>query len=128
MAYCRNCGAEIDDRAVLCVHCGCPVNETIHKDDHINVVVEKTVKPGDGNATASMVLGIVACSLILFRILGYITVLLGAAGLDCAFIARKQGSTGGKYKAGLILSIIAIVFGLISTIGSILALNSLFGF
>ena len=22
MAFCRNCGKEIDDRAVLCVHCG----------------------------------------------------------------------------------------------------------
>lgn len=22
MAYCRNCGTQIDDKAVICVHCG----------------------------------------------------------------------------------------------------------
>lgn len=26
MAYCRNCGAEIDDNAVICVHCGAAQN------------------------------------------------------------------------------------------------------
>lgn len=23
--YCRNCGKEIEDKAVICVHCGCEV-------------------------------------------------------------------------------------------------------
>ena len=26
--YCRNCGAEISDKAVVCMKCGCPVNGT----------------------------------------------------------------------------------------------------
>ena len=26
MAYCRKCGKEIDDEAVICVHCGVPTN------------------------------------------------------------------------------------------------------
>lgn len=25
--YCRNCGKEIDDKAVICIHCGCAVME-----------------------------------------------------------------------------------------------------
>ncbi|WP_367258772.1 zinc-ribbon domain-containing protein [Ruminococcus sp.] len=25
MAFCSKCGKEIDDEAVMCVHCGCPV-------------------------------------------------------------------------------------------------------
>lgn len=25
MAFCGKCGKEIDDEAVVCVHCGCPV-------------------------------------------------------------------------------------------------------
>ena len=29
MAFCGKCGKEIDDEAVVCVHCGCPV--TSHK-------------------------------------------------------------------------------------------------
>ena len=24
MAFCGKCGKEIDDEAVICVHCGCP--------------------------------------------------------------------------------------------------------
>lgn len=28
--YCKNCGREIDDRAVICVHCGCPVDNRIY--------------------------------------------------------------------------------------------------
>ena len=26
MAYCKNCGAQIDDKAAVCVHCGVAVN------------------------------------------------------------------------------------------------------
>ncbi|WP_353845076.1 zinc-ribbon domain-containing protein [Ruminococcus sp.] len=25
MAFCSKCGKQIDDEAVMCVHCGCPV-------------------------------------------------------------------------------------------------------
>lgn len=25
--YCRECGKEIDDKAVVCIHCGCAVND-----------------------------------------------------------------------------------------------------
>lgn len=25
--YCKRCGKEIDDHAVICVHCGCQVND-----------------------------------------------------------------------------------------------------
>ena len=26
--YCRKCGKEIDDEAIVCIHCGCAVQET----------------------------------------------------------------------------------------------------
>ena len=29
MAYCKNCGAQIDDKAAVCVHCGVAVNNTM---------------------------------------------------------------------------------------------------
>ena len=28
MAFCKNCGAQIDDQAVVCVHCGVAQNNT----------------------------------------------------------------------------------------------------
>lgn len=27
--FCQNCGKEIDDKAVVCVHCGCATNNTL---------------------------------------------------------------------------------------------------
>jgi hypothetical protein len=29
MAYCKKCGAEIHDEAVICPHCGVPTNSTV---------------------------------------------------------------------------------------------------
>lgn len=26
--YCKNCGKEIDDKAIVCIYCGVPVNNT----------------------------------------------------------------------------------------------------
>jgi uncharacterized membrane protein YvbJ len=31
MKYCRNCGKEMADEAVICVNCGVPVNERVFK-------------------------------------------------------------------------------------------------
>lgn len=30
--YCRHCGTEINDYAVVCPHCGCPVGKIRHED------------------------------------------------------------------------------------------------
>ena len=29
--YCKNCGKEIDDKAVVCIHCGCAVANDLSK-------------------------------------------------------------------------------------------------
>lgn len=29
--YCSNCGKEIDDKAVICIHCGCATQNSIQK-------------------------------------------------------------------------------------------------
>lgn len=42
--FCSRCGKEIDDKAVICVHCGCPVGNG-------------TSKPDDAPSTGFMVLG-----------------------------------------------------------------------
>ena len=34
MKYCSKCGKQIEDEAVICIHCGCPtVNKPIVKDE-----------------------------------------------------------------------------------------------
>lgn len=42
MAFCRNCGKEIDDKAVICVHCG--VSTELLKNNTENYVKEMTFK------------------------------------------------------------------------------------
>ena len=40
MKYCQNCGAEINDNAVVCVKCGCsikPVNQVAEVNDTVSV-------------------------------------------------------------------------------------------
>lgn len=40
MKYCQNCGAEINDNAVVCVKCGCsakPENQMAEVDDTVSV-------------------------------------------------------------------------------------------
>ncbi|MCL2575905.1 MAG: hypothetical protein FWE33_05675 [Defluviitaleaceae bacterium] len=60
-------------------------------------------QPGDGKATGSLVLGIISvvcCGSLPF----------GLIGLILALSAKKDGFTGGKMTAGLVLSIIGLVF------------------
>lgn len=56
MKYCRNCGAEVADEAIVCIHCGCATGNSIPKS-----------KPADSNsetlrmiAKIFMVLGCIA--------------------------------------------------------------------
>lgn len=44
--YCSNCGKKIDEKAVICIHCGCSIEKNIPK---------KNI----GKGIASMVLGII---------------------------------------------------------------------
>lgn len=30
--YCHNCGKEIDDKAVICIHCGCQINKVVKEE------------------------------------------------------------------------------------------------
>lgn len=54
MKYCSNCGAEIDEKAVICVKCGVPVSGS-----NVSQPQNTTQKSGHGGATASLVLGII---------------------------------------------------------------------
>ena len=62
MKYCSNCGEQIDEKAVICVKCGVPVNNSFN--NNINTTPNYTQAPvqpkqGHGVATASLVLGII---------------------------------------------------------------------
>lgn len=55
MAFCRNCGKEIDDKAVICIHCGVP-QEDIQNNTNNN---EEDRKATAAEILASILLPIV---------------------------------------------------------------------
>lgn len=58
MKYCSNCGEQIDEKAVICVKCGVPVNNNMNVAPSYNHAPVQP-KQGNGAATASLVLGII---------------------------------------------------------------------
>lgn len=72
--------------------------------------MEAQSTPKNGLAIASLVLGIVGLVFSVIPGLSLIGASLGVVGLILAIVANKKGKSGAA-KAGLILSIIAIVLG-----------------
>lgn len=73
----------------------------------------------NGKATAALVLGIVSLLGICVPILG---IILGIIAIVMAVMAKKEGYTEGKQKAGLILGIIGIVVSIVMWIVNIFIL------
>jgi len=67
-------------------------------------------QPAKGLATASLVLGIISLMMALFAFFGF----LGLIGLILAIVAKAKGNKSGAGTAGLVLSILGLVFGTLS--------------
>lgn len=62
--FCRNCGKELNEKAVVCVNCGAAVNEQSFNQNNIT-----NNSPKKGKGIASMVLGIIALFYVLVAFL-----------------------------------------------------------
>lgn len=96
--YCKNCGKQIDDNSIMCVHCGAVVNDptTIKKTNTMSIV-------------------------------GFIlSFIIPIVGLICSIMGLKKADTecGGKGKglaiAGIIISILNWVLGFIISFNMIM--------
>lgn len=99
--YCKKCGAQIDDDAYVCVHCGALVKEMPQETAFAQNGAAQTEKKTNGMAIAGFV-----CSFF-FALLGLIFSIIGMK--QC----KERGDNGyGLAKAGMIISIVwmAIVF------------------
>ena len=99
--YCKKCGAQIDDDAYVCVHCGALVKEMPQETAFAQNGAVQTGKKTNGMAIAGFV-----CSFF-FALLGLIFSIIGMK--QC----KERGDNGyGLAKAGMIISIVwmAIVF------------------
>lgn len=108
--YCKNCGSNIDDRAVICPQCGTETG-----------VGFSTAKPQTEEKYNVM-------SIIGFVLSFFISI----AGLVCSIIARKQcretGEKGmGFATAGMVISIVSIASSVLAIFIYIVVCVALFG-
>ncbi|WP_350343906.1 hypothetical protein PRVXT_000268 [Proteinivorax tanatarense] len=98
---CHNCNAEINDKAVICVHCG--VN-TEKKEPQVSYSSENK-QPG-GVGIAGFVLALISLFLpipIIDIFIGFIALILSVVGMS------NNRANRGLAIAGLVISIIAII-------------------
>ena len=125
MKYCSNCGEQMDEKAVICVKCGVPVNggSTITQSTSTQNSVPAP-KKGNGAATASLVLGIIGL------ICGVISVIIAVVLAVFVFGFTSTVTSTYDYYSGYsvasavdssvrIISCVAICFipGVLSLIG-----------
>lgn len=105
--YCKNCGKQIDDKAVICPHCGVATDEYA-----LNAQPAVQTTKTNGFAIAGFVLSLIGISL------GYYTFdLVPLLGLIFSIIGLVKSKTYGSGKglsiAGLVISIVMFVIWLI---------------
>ena len=67
--------------------------------------------PGDGMATAALVLGIISIAIFPLNPIPFLEVIVGGVGIALALVARSQGNNSSKLNGGLVCSIIGTALG-----------------
>ena len=125
MAFCKQCGSELENGAKFCPKCGAavegdavakPASPTSSESRQQPEVKVKSADAGHGLANGSLVCGIIGIVLWFFGYTCLISVVLGIVGLVLAGNAKKEGNTEGIRTAGFIVSLIALIIGIIITI------------
>lgn len=75
--------------------------------------------PGQSNATASMVLGILAVVFWFFGYSSLLSIVLGIIGLVLASNSKQAGFSGNTRTAGFVLSLIGLIGGAIAFIACV---------
>ena len=100
--YCKNCGNQVDDNAVVCPYCGAGVR---------NAPVEEKKKPVNGLGIAGFVISILSLWLGMYFCIASILALVLSA---VAVALRKKYSVNGLAIAGLVISCITtFIWGII---------------
>ncbi|MGI6013267.1 MAG: hypothetical protein ACOX7K_03145 [Oscillospiraceae bacterium] len=87
--------------------------------------MENNKIPGQGAATASLVLGIIGVVCWFFGYLSIISVIVGIVGLILAGNSKKAGFTGGIRTAGFVLSLISTIGGAICFLACVACVGAL---
>ncbi len=110
--FCRNCGKAIDDRAVICPHCGVPVRQEAPRN-----------KLGFGLCIAGFVLSLLSLWLgVYYCVASIVAIVLSAIGMN---IAKKNGDSHGLGTAGLVIGIVSLVLWIIVLAAVASAVNAI---
>jgi hypothetical protein len=113
--FCKVCGKEINDSAVICPHCGCRTTQEIQQ-------VNSTPNGTSAAAVLGFILSLVSLFLSLYCIVPVLGIIFSGVGMSATSRGEKSGK--GFAVAGLVISIISLILNIILLIlaGSILAL------
>ena len=112
MKYCTKCGQQIHDEAVICVHCGCPVDSSSYRknDQHL---LEQLSQRANANGIIWLVIGIV-------QVISVIGVLMGVFNIIGGLYYMKYSKTVLENPKGIVEqfeplagAIFSLVFNLI---------------
>ena len=103
--FCRNCGSNIDDRAVICPHCGVPTNNMPQPATPLYNQQPRANGLGIAGFILSLI-GLCGGNIIIF-IPGIVGLILSIIGLA---IAKRNNMGSGLAIAGIAISAISFIF------------------
>lgn len=123
--FCSNCGKEINDNAVICIHCGCltsAANKVPANEDNTTTGI---ASPKATNALVYSILGLVLCWIplvgLVFSIVAF-GIINNALKLDEHSFENEDSFRSARILA--ILGLIGSIITLIIVVIIIIALNS----
>ncbi len=117
--FCTRCGSEVNDNAVVCVKCGCSIQQTSNSQKTIQNNTSVT-ENAENKVQVSLFLGIAGIVFaFLLAIIGHICSIIGI------IVGIKEYRKSGKM-TGLTLSIIGEVCAIISSIIGAVAMSGAF--
>lgn len=116
--FCMHCGKEVNENAVVCIHCGCAISNA--KMGFNAQAVQFTSGNMEKKSQASTILGILGIVFAwIFALVGHIVSIIGIV------LGTKEYKETGRM-TGLLLSIIGEICSIISSIIGVLTFSSIF--
>lgn len=113
MKYCSNCGEQVDEKAVICVKCGVPINNGMQQPMYNQPSVPKQ---SHGAATASLVLGILGVIAAVITLIIAICIYAYYSSVDVYDIYSSYNAFETSTKIGVCI-FLSVIPGILSLIG-----------
>lgn len=108
--FCNNCGAEINDQAVICPKCGVQ----IAKNSNLGV---KETPP---NSVGALICAIL--SWVLFAIIPFVGLVFATVGFNLSISGRSKAAKDPARYGSTTMLTVAMVFSLIAIVGALVSL------